>query len=632
MLKIRLVQQLKKTEFILRQAVLYAHRGKLETLRTTLTKIKSKAEYLIPVVKCEADIQLTVFNDSQGYLNCFSQNLANHPLKNFLLGNAYAKLHRYDEAIQLFQSLQINPDVLDSFFHALIDSHYYSDAAKLIDQNFLLIKNDSQKILRYAKILAKIKKTKEALLLLSHSSKFVGSAVFPIVTASYYKLLGRIKMNASSNAEAFDYFALALKVYQEKILSEGSGFCFDYLRRKAAKICCFLGSLSTQRDKAFENYTLGHKFDPNNQDALIALVNFHKSRLDLTKCMTLCREFIDSNPDCEAVALLMTNLETKDYSVSIDYLGKVLKVKPNLPRVIVRLIEIASRGGRVQAAAQFVNGITFKDIPGLIFCKGLFCLYSGKIADAEKNFLHVLNDRKWGENAKNCMFLLKTNPNRQFFWTQNEPLTSQEAIEEAQKYLKQNNSLQVAQVNTSINSPDTIETAFRIFTEMYEQDKFSISARIGLAGCYVKQQQYQKASDIIEFVFEEKPFHDNFAYFVEAYLLKAYILVQGKQHRAAQQYIFIALDLNLSCMKGWEMCGEAHFQNKLYQEAASSYQRCWELGGKTDIRIGQKLAHSLLLAGKPDLSLSVCRILLNINPLIEGLKETILIPAYRLLK
>ena len=70
---------------------------------------------------------------------------------------------------------------------------------------------------------------------------------------------------------------------------------------------------------------------------------------------------------------------------------------------------------------------------------------------------------------------------------------------------------------------------------------------------------------------------------------------------------------------------------KLYNDAAISYMKCWELKERRDLSIGYQLAYCLMMTGKAEECLSVCRAILDINPLFKDIREKIMLPAFKML-
>ena len=189
-----------------------------------------------------------------------------------------------------------------------------------------------------------------------------------------------------------------------------------------------------------------------------------------------------------------------------------------------------------------------------------------------------------------------------------------------------------AELEMSRNNETSILNAKQLYNEIITSDKNNLGANIGLSKCLIKESKYEEAECLLDIILQEKPFHETYPFFEEAYLMRAHIMMIRLDFRTAQHFISLALKLNLSSRKAWEMCAEAHIACKLYNEAVHAYLHCWELGAKQDLEIGFKLAKCALLANRPDEAISISREIMDINPLFNNIKETILIPAFRALK
>jgi hypothetical protein len=111
--------------------------------------------------------------------------------------------------------------------------------------------------------------------------------------------------------------------------------------------------------------------------------------------------------------------------------------------------------------------------------------------------------------------------------------------------------------------------------------------------------------------------------------MRAQIVTAATNFRSAQHFIFLALDLNLCCKKGWEMSAKVHLDRKMYHNASVAFGKCWELGNKEDPEVGYNFAYCTMKAKNFEAALEICREMGNLYPGYKDLREKVIIPAFR---
>jgi len=111
--------------------------------------------------------------------------------------------------------------------------------------------------------------------------------------------------------------------------------------------------------------------------------------------------------------------------------------------------------------------------------------------------------------------------------------------------------------------------------------------------------------------------------------MRAHIVTKETNFRSAQHFIFLALDLNLCCKKGWEMSARVHLDRKMYQEASVAFGKCWELGNRQDPEVGYNFAYCTMKAKNYELALAICREVENLSPGYKDLRDKVTVPAFR---
>ena len=189
-----------------------------------------------------------------------------------------------------------------------------------------------------------------------------------------------------------------------------------------------------------------------------------------------------------------------------------------------------------------------------------------------------------------------------------------------------------ALIYCSKNDLNSINSAKKIYESVLKLEFNNLESLIGLSRCYFKLNDFEISNKFIDQILINKPFHDTYIYFEEAYLIRSEIVSKQNNLRASQHFILLALELNKSSKLGWDLSAKWYIKNKLFNEAANSLNISWKLNNKSNPEIGYKLAYCLLKSNRIDESILICKEVLEIIPIYKDLKENILIPAYKKLK
>ncbi|OHS95945.1 TPR Domain containing protein [Tritrichomonas foetus] len=635
---------------IIRQAKIMAGRGNLSRASELLNGLQQHSKFRDIAVLAQAEIYLQINSDTEKYIHCLENyaSLKPSPYHFEMLGDAYSKLCKFNEAAKSYRNaININspdPEIVQKCGHCLIAAHRFDDTVSLIVKIAAFLKNNTHTLLYLIEILVKMKRYSEALQCLNSSARTFQAANV-VFYAQYLGLKGLVSWKNKNTADATQCFIQSVEIFESVVTNCPPNTYITLLREKVSKLCVTAGGLfdSTQmRDKSLEFYTKGFDLNPTNPSALYALVNFYKQRFDIKKCIGLCEKFLSIDPYNETAVLLITSLETQDLKISISYLKTLLSVHPHFHRVIVRLIEVCARAGRLR---QVKPHLAADNQPGMIFSRGLFMNYCGYPNHAKSCFEKIMNDRKWGQAAKLHMFSLYVNPERKYIWEETSSLSNPEDFVKAEELINQisdlsdfDKEMMKAEIEKCKNTDESIDNAAISYSNLininssYTNTNLTLPAIVGLASCRIRQNRLSEANKLIGKILQLKPFHETYSYFEEAYLMKAKAMLNDKSYQAAQHYIFLALDLNLSCKRGWAMYAEAHLQNHMYAEAANAFFHCWTLSGKLDIDIGYQYAIASIKAKKPEDSLQMCREIMKINPCYKDLKEKVIVPSFQMLK
>lgn len=630
-------QPKEKAHLIIRQAKILAFKKDFKKAFNLLKNLANHQKYIDEAVTAEAHIYLHYLDDYDNYMLKYEELCEQSPtVSHFLMtGDAFCQINEYDSAVTFYESaykLSSEPEILERLSTALIKSHQFNLAVtryKMIGCTPLFL----------IKMLYKLKKFTKAKQYLEHSIRLIRTNQM-LTIAPYIELRGDVHSVLRENAEALEDYRSALKIYISIFDVALPNVYITELKSRASELARKIGDLTPTLEKVLSDYYMSLDYDPTNVDSFVSIFNFFKNRNDLKKCHELCIDFL-SKSQSETVALLLTTIETRDFTSSIKSLENVLNIHPRFHRALVRLVEICARAGKLEIAEKRLEKYVKKndESPGILFSRGLLNLYTGNISDALKFFTMSGKNRRWMISSKLCMFNLLVNPERKYIWCETEPLTTQENINAASEILSSFKNLDevetmllTAELFIAHNNEDAIKNAMKIFYQIIDIEQHNIPALVGLARCHLRLGNVKATNVFIDKVFFFKPFHENYSYFEECYLMRASIISEEQDYRSSQQFIYLALDLNLSSKKGWEMSGFVHMQNKMYSEAALAFSRCWKLGDKKDKQIGYNYAYCSLMGNRPDQALVICRKLLDDNPEFTELLEKVMLPAFKMLK
>ena len=668
--------QTEKGLIIIRQAKILAANGDFSKSQGLLKKLQEHSKFNEAIALTQAEIYLKYHKSTQKYLETFIRFSKLDPtLQHYeMLGDAYLNLKMFDKAYETYKiALQygVNSECVQKCGQSLISAHRFDDAVNLFINAVSVLKNSFHTLLYLIEELVKMKRYKEANQCILTSNRSFQHANH-VYQAQFFGLKALVYWKNDNSKEALDIFIMSKELF-EKII-EGSNDkakkdlnddteklptntnVLSYIKtsyiknnsfvealKKKASYMCYNGAqmsqsiLNIEKFLSFSNKAL--EFYPTNTEALILLVDFYKSRHDSKKAIGCCEQFLTYDPYNETAVLLFSSLETTNLKKSIESLKTLLSAHPHFHRVIVRLIEICARAGCLRVVKSYLLA---DNEPGMIFAKGLYMNYCGNHQKAQQYFERVKNDRKWGTVAKYCLFSLLVNPERRYIWDNPEPLVSDENVKEAKALLSSlaisdeftevEKEMLEAELSKCRNTDKSIKSAISKYSNLKKNSHVNLACLIGIASCKIRQGDISTSKQIIDEILAQNPCHETFPFFEEAYLMKAQIMMNEKKYQAAKHLIYLALHLNLSCKKAWQMYAFVQSKNHMHSEATNAYLHCWSLSGKIDIESAYQCTISAKKAKKPEEALLMSREIMQTNPCFKDIKENVIIPSYLMLR
>lgn len=645
---IRLALQLishnfEKFQLILRQVKLYALRHDEAKALASIEKLKNHKKYESDLVLAKAEIYYDYIKDNNKYIYVL-QSYANEVKTStslMFLGDGLCKVKNYSLALDSYKKSlrksENNTEVIKKLIMCLLSAHRFNDAIGYFSNYSLLLRNEYLFCIRFIKLMIEMKRYEEALQCLNKVKKILYSFI-SLTQIEYLVLTGEIQAQLGNYKESSESFNQAVDSYSQLLnnAKDNSNPYKLYIEQQKSEIIYQIGVNflnQNDRQKALEKFNHALELNPRNSPAVIALFNLYKGRSEIEKCQKICIEYLSVDPTNETIALLFTSSQTTELHKSIPYLQKVLDAHPYYYRSLVRLVEICARCGRLQIAYEYLKKAKCNE-SGYFFVRGLYAQYIGNNKKASSLYRKATSSKKWEIPAKVALFSLLVNPGRKFVIFEDQALSSENDLKEAEILLKTIHTdeatikLLYCDLLLSNNTKETISEAYSIYSDLSNRIPGLISAFLGQARCLTKQGDFDKANDIITTILSGNSFHENFSYFEESYLIRAYIISLKTNFSSAQNYIYLAIGLNRCCKKAWEMCAEINLKRKMYQEAANAFKFCWELCDKKDLEIGYNYAFCSMKSKDYVTALITCREVLNDHPEYKDLKEKVMVPSY----
>lgn len=626
------------------QAIIFGSKGAFQRAEQLISKLKPHKRYADLGYNSEAFINLKFHNDRKAYIQTFTDLNTAFPSRKHqeVLGDAYNKINDYDKAAKAyttaFDTKMPDVGILKKLVTVLVNAHKFDEAASILTQSASFLRGNIAVPLYLIKILITLKRYQEAQSCINSTVKLVVQNQVA-TNARVLEQRGIVCMKLGQSEEAETCFKQALEKYESILLTEGTNKYAISLKMSASNVCVMLGENieKINRDRALSFYQKALQIDDSNHNAVAHLFALYKVRFDQVRCLAVCYEFLEKYPKNETVVLLMSSAESRDYARAIKYIEGMIEDKPRYYRTFVRLVEVCARAGVLNIAKARIDKYNDDNSAGMSFVRGLYYMYISQASEAVKYFERAMQSNHWCLAAQLMLFSIYSNPDKKFLWLEAAPLAEEASLENASKILAKMNvsetekQLMHAQLLASTNIDLNVKSALQICQDVLTKERMNLAALTACARYNMRLGDVEEAEKYISSVLAGVPFHETAQYFEEAYLMRATLAKNSPNPRSAHQFIFLALDLNKSCQKAWEMSGNVYFSNRMYQDAVTALSRVWELSGQTDIEAGYNLAFSAMKTSKPELALEISRKILDINPVYRDVKTAIIQPAYRLL-
>jgi tetratricopeptide repeat protein 21B len=556
-----------------------------------------------------------------------------------LLGDAYHRVHRFEESVECFSSAletdQSDKNCALRLARALMIVHDYDAALGAYTQAIQVSNNDPQAQVEYCRALVKLLRLDEARDTALESMQNIDAETSDwesqSACAELYELLSDIDLKSGDPEQSSAALSDAILLYDRLTATTRVDIPADsllLLKQKAATLYHRSAEVALERDdrdSALESLERALELDPGRPKLLLAIARIHLAAGHADRCRDVCQQLLRLDEKCEDAALMLADVSTSE---SLDDLQSAFMNSPTFFKTLVRLIEKCSRVAELRRIPSLF--FLCPTMPGLHFCRGIFHIYSGDSQAAIVELNKCKHDSEWGLPARTWIFRVYANPNRKYVWSESTALASPKDLETAQKLLSKFDPgvVDVKQLQAvlclSKNTTETVTQALAIYEQGDDDD---LDIILGRCKCYLRLDRQRDATKNLNGIIHGTPSHSHYAAFVEAFLMMTHISLKENQLDEAEKYVQRAIELDRGCSKAWELKGVLAEKRKDYSVASTAFEQSWNLSAHCDLGIGFKLAVSFMRAGDPVAAIKISRLILAKHPNYPKLKETVFFPC-----
>ncbi|CAH2991716.1 unnamed protein product [Chilo suppressalis] len=639
------------------KADLALKKGDVDSAIDVLNEIKPGQPYFFQAHSKMAHIYLKEKNDRAMFTACFKEIVNSHPMADAhtMMGDAYMSIHEPVQAVESYEAaLKGNPkdiQLIKKLGNALVKMHEYDRATQHYENAVKQLKDDDI-MFEYLELLIKLK----------HYDK-VDSTISYELNQLYNK-----EKDINSLKRRVRYLLIQAKCREMKnptagntnlILAEARDIQTAIVKRieidargdlqeekqKLSTVLCALAKVKSFREPAVATnlYSEALIHLPKDPSTLLALAKLYAHINYSEKCEQTCAVLLNADPNNESAAVMMADLAFRkvDLETAQRHLTQILSVKPTSWEALAQLIEVQWRRGKLLETEQPLEtaklALEDQEDPGYYYCVGLSSLYSGKANAALRQLNHARRSPSFGQSAARKMVLLCLSHHapdslaETFANANEESDTRMLALRTAEKLLvevtpAERKSLQaLLQLATKLKqqAERVLQDLLPLATEeTYQDDPYLILA---IANAYNIIKQPTRAKNVLKRTISSIPWSPENAEGLErCWLEVAESQVSSGRTEAARELLAKILHHNNSCAAAYQYLGYLSEKEQNYKSAAQNYDSAWQHGGKTDLAVGYKLAHSYLKLKKYPECIVVSRHILKVHPDYPKIKKEIL--------
>ncbi|XP_061443855.1 tetratricopeptide repeat protein 21A [Rhineura floridana] len=650
-------------------------KGEVDLALTMLRNITPNQPYYTEVKEKMAQIYLQVRKDKRLYIGCYCELCENMPSPHtsLLLGDAYMNIQEPEKALEVYEAAQkknpLDATVARKIGKAFVYTHqynkainYYEVALKMSEQDFLC--HD------LADLLLKLKKFGKAEKVLNQALDHDPVDDLPSMKKDVKNLmlLAKIYETTKRGEVVLETLNMAYDV-QQRILKRVRVEQPELIppqKQVLLMICVQFAEFyraEKEYEKALKYYTEALSCVPSDSKIMLELAQLYLMQEDTDQCEHYCTLLLQDDDSSEIGTMMMANLmfRKEEYEEAISLYRNVLEKNPDNFSVMESLIDLLRRSGKLDEATPFFELAKKKSSrtplePGYNYCMGLYCWHMMQPNQALKFFNKARKDSEWGQKALSHMIQICLNPDndiigRDTLGNQNTMDTSnlkekreseQHGIRTAEKLLKEfyphsqegQNQVEMLQSYCLMATREThnVEKALKVFTEMCQNERDSVSAILAMSQAYMLLKNSLKARIQLKRLMKAKWTLTEAEDLERCWVLLADIYAATGKFDYATELAKRSLRHNKSCCKAYECLGYIAEKENAYKDAAANYELAWKYSHQANPAVGFKLAFNYLKDKRYVEAIDVCHDVLKACPDYPKIREEILEKAQTAIK
>lgn len=646
-----------ESRLLIARADLALKKGDVDNAIDLLNEIKPGQPYYFQAHSKMAHIYLKEKNDRSMFTTCFKEIVTNNPMgdAHTMMGDAFMSIHEPIQAAESYQAaLNVNPkdaQLIKKLGNAFVKMHEYDKACQHYENAIQNLKDDQLQF-EYYELLIKLKQYEKVDSMISSELNQMYNKDKDIYTLKRRVrfLLTQAKSRELKNpthanvnlilSEAKELQTSVVK--RTEIDSRGD---IQEEKQQLSNILCFLAKSKTLREPtvAINLYSDALVHSPRDPNTLLALAKLYAHMNNPEKCEQTCAVLLNTDPNNESAAVMMADLAFRkvDLEAAQRHLNQILSVKPMSWEALAQLIEVQWRRGKLGEVEQALDAakqaLGDHDDSGYWYCMGASSAYSGRANAALRQLNLARRSSIWGARAARRMVLICLAHHAPhtladtFLSTGDDTDTRLLALRTAEKLLVEVNPLERKSLQALLQlATKQKPQAERVLQELlslateetYQDDPYLILA---IANAYNIVKQPTRAKNILKRTVSSIPWSPENADGLErCWLEVADGQISSGRVDAAKELLTKVLNHNSSCATAYQYLGYLAEKEQNYKSSAHNYNNAWTHGGKSDLAVGYKLAHSYLKLKKYPECIIVSRHILKIHPDYPKIKKEIL--------
>ncbi|XP_026737258.1 tetratricopeptide repeat protein 21B-like [Trichoplusia ni] len=646
-----------ESRLLIARADLALKKGDFDNAIDLLNEIKPGQPYYFQAHSKMAHIYLKEKNDRAMFTSCFKEIVSNHPMADAhtMMGDAFMSIHDPAQAADAYEAaLKGSPkdvQLVKKLGVALIKMHEYDKACQHYENAIRLLGDDEVQF-EYYELLIRLKQYDKVESSISSElnqmfnrdkdiSTLKRRVRFLLMQAKSRELKNPTSANVHLIlAEAKDLQTAVVKRIEIDMRGD-----LQEEKQQLSNILCALAKAKSLKEPAVAAnlYSEALVHSPRDPNTLLLLAKLYAHMNNPEKCEQTCAILLNTDPNNESAAVMMADLAFRkvDLEAAQRHLNQILSVKPKSWEALAQLIEVQWRRGKLSEAEQALEAakaaLGEEEDPGYWYCSGVCHAYSGRANAALRQLNQSRRSGAWGTRAARRMVrlcLAHHSPHDNsdaFLGPADDSDTRLLALRTAEKLLGEvapmdRKSLQAMLQLATKQKPQAervLQDLLPFATdESYQDDPYLILA---IANAYNIIKQPTRAKNILKRTVSAIPWTPEKADGLErCWLEVADSQISSGRMDAAKELLTKVLNHNNSCATAYQYLGFLAEKEQNYKSAAHNYNNAWSHGGKSDLAVGYKLAHSYLKLKKYPECIVVCRHVLKVHPDYPKIKKEIL--------